>query len=206
MMFHWHSHSFLIAPLLRSSLPTQETTDAVASNHNSAAFQPLSDCIEAAAEIHIVLYCSCRDILTNGPVGGIENPSPRRRREREMFEDLEQTPTTLPAYYTILVGHVLCGCGGIHQEIPSLASSFMPPAASYELRHPNLNESYFWVEHFSQTRECPVTQVLNQSGSLHRDQCFQLNSWKLGGSRSCLGSIFRAFFCHKYSEVVAGSF
>ena len=99
MMFHWHSHSFLIAPLLRSSLPTQETTDAIASNHNSAAFQPLSDCIEAAAEIHIVLYCSCRDILTNGPVGGIENPSPRRRREREMFEDLEQTPTTLPVYY-----------------------------------------------------------------------------------------------------------
>ena len=55
MMFHWHSHSFLIAPLLRSSLPTQETTDAIASNHNSAAFHPLSDCIEAAAEIHVVL-------------------------------------------------------------------------------------------------------------------------------------------------------
>ena len=50
MMFHWHSHSFLIAPLLRSSLPTQETTDAIASNHNSAAFQPLSDSIVVAAD------------------------------------------------------------------------------------------------------------------------------------------------------------
>ena len=90
-MFHWHS--FLIARLPHSStsVPTQETTDAIASNHNSA------------------LHCTsqlrswCRDILTNGPVGGIENPSPRLRREREMFEDLEQTYLNTHYQYTVSI-------------------------------------------------------------------------------------------------------
>ena len=58
---------------------------------------------KALSQHCIVWYCldsGCRDILTNELLGGIHhpqyhtgihNPSPRRRREREMSEDLEQT-------------------------------------------------------------------------------------------------------------------
>ena len=112
VIFHWNS--FLIARPLHqrpyhcfaamyhcrllhiTTNPTQETTEMLK--------LPILTLHCISCIIVCCISCiSCSYILTNGLLGGIGNPSPRRGREREKLEDLEQThfyPNTSMVKYT----------------------------------------------------------------------------------------------------------